>query len=842
MPLTLSNLGYSGIVGAEALAASGANPDQVKKDRVERVNFQEHFHRLCQQLLKRQEGQWKARYLKTLRTALYIKGHLGLYVNRNSFGFQFFRVEKGDPIYEMNVLEFYHDDVAAQLMSAEPKLDAVPLVTDELSRRRATKGMNLLRDRLDQIAFTEEHRQEYAKLGQVCGMWTAEMFFDPSSSDGLEWHEEYHPEEHPGEEYLECVGCGATTDQIGVPGSSAQCSYCGDEMIPQQIPPVVNMVKTSDGWQRKGEIVSRPTSLWQQRFSMTTGPRLSPYRYVERDLPREHVEALFGKLGDRVTNNWKDEWMHGERVLRRAEAYASGQDALENDDAVLIQDFYFEPEMLCYHASDRDIELPNGFIIPAGERYSDVFDEGMCLTTAPGLNSFLAGRKDSHRQRFQDGLFNVQVGEKTGRGIDAAAEYQRQSTVVHSMMYNHVRETARPLLFIDERLAPNPAVLQRRVIPVPAAVLTDKDVSRHFGVLQMPGISNAAPYLMDKLNEGMQRATKSFMGGNFLPGADNSTATGATIASQKQMGIHVPYLANFAQFKRAVLTRGAELAIENYGEKRMLTVLDGKRSSRIARELTMSDLRDHAWLWTIRPGSVAADIPVERQQKLKGALEAATLAQQLGKDTPEVRRQINEVFDVDLFNEHLDERLDRCLDALDAMKQAFEQGVMDPLSLYWLSPVDEYELGAEARINYWRETLSSEEGYALPNPIRLAIHLHIEANVAAIEAERVRIAQAAAIGAGLLSPLKPDGVNEFNGGENAPDGNPSVVEQDALNQQLALEQMQGGQSNGQQQTNPGTEIGSGNFGGVGSGFARFGRRGFGGASSFGSRQPGAFSA
>lgn len=826
-------MGYSGIVGAEALAASGANPEQVKKDRVERVNFQEHFQRLCQQLLKRQEGQWKARYLKTLRTALYIKGHLGLYVNKNTFGFQFFRVEKGDPIYEMNVMEFYHDDVAAQLMSAEPKLEAVPLLTDDAARRRATRGMNLLRDRLDQVLFTEEFRQEYAKLGQITGQWSAELFFDPDSNDGMEWHEDYEHQEYPGESFLECVACGATAASDDPMASSGICPHCGGEMISHEIPPIAHDYLKSQGWAKKGEIVGRPVSLWAQRFSITTGARLSPWRYIERDWPKEHVEALFGKLGDRVTSNWKDEWMHGERVLRRAEAYASGQEAIENDDAILLQDFYLEPEMLCYVASDRDVELPNGTVIPAGERLSDVVENGLVLTTAPGLNTFLAGRDESHRDRFQDGLFNVQSGEKVGRGIDAAAEYQRQSTVVHSMMYNHVRETARPVLFINERLSPNPAMLQRRIVPVPSAVLADKDVARHFGVMQMPQISSAAPYLLEKLNEGMQRATKSFMGGNFLPGADNSTATGARIASNKQMGIHVPFLANFAQFKRAVLTRGAELAMQHYGRKRLLTVLDGKRAARVARELEMADLRDTEWIWVIKPGSVSADIPMERQQNLQAALQAAILAQQLGKDAPEVRRQINEVFGVDLFNEHLDEKIDRCLDALDAMKQAFDEGVTDPQMLYLLMPVDEYELGAETRINFWRETLSGEEGYVLPNPIRLAIHLHIEANVAAIAMERQYMAEAASIGAGLLTPFKPDGVNQFNGGDNAPTGEPSPVEQDALNQQQAIEQqMLKGANNGTTQQ-AGTGTGS-RFGGFG-GFGNFAGSRFGGNS-----QPGVF--
>jgi len=798
----------------------GTRPDQITKDSVELVSIESYFLDLNQKILKRQEGQWKARYLKTLKTALYIKGHLGLYVKQNGFGYDFFRVEKGDPIYEMNVLEFYHDDVCAQLMAAEPKIEAVPLVTDDAERRRATKGMNLIRDRADQIIFTEEHRQMLAKEGQITGQWTIEQFYDPTRDDGIEWHEQWATAQHPPMQYNECVDCGATCD-VG----ASQCPSCGgSQFLMCEIPGMESQYLADQGWKKKGEIVGRPVSLWAQRFSITSGPRMSAYRYVERDMQKEQVEALFGKLQTTAADNWKDEWMHGERVLRRAEAYASGQAAIDNDDASLLQEFYYEPEMLCFIAPDQDYQMMDGRILKKGIRLSEQVSKGLVLTTQPGLNKFLTSRDESHRDRFQDGLFNCVAGEKIGRGIDSSAEYQRQSTVVHSMMYNHVRETARPLLFISDKLAANPNIFQRRIIPVPQSVLQDKDVSRLFDVLQMPQISNAAPYLMEKLQEGMQRATKSFNSPGSVVSGYSNTATGDQIASAKQTGIQVPFLNNYAQLKRGAIARFAELAFENYDSKRMLTILDGKRSSRVARELEMADVRGYEWLWTIKPGSVSSETPIERKQNLEGALNAFTIAAKIGKDTPEVRRQICEIYDVDLFNEHQDERIDRCLDAMEMMKQEYAKGLADPLRLYMLSPVDEFETGAESKINFWRDTLASEEGYSLPGEIRLAIHMHIEANAAAIAAERSQLAQIAAIGAGLLTPFKPGfEVNPMNAGEQAPDGNPSPVEQSALDQQQDAQQ--GAQTNGKtakkQQAGAGASAGFAGFpafpGGGGSG-------------------------
>lgn len=181
------------------------------------------------------------------------------------------------------------------------------------------------------------------------------------------------------------------------------------------------------------------------------------------------------------------------------------------------------------------------------------------------------------------------------------------------------------------------------------------------------------------------------------------------------------------------------------------------------------------------------------------------------------------------------ERIDRCLDAMELMKQAYGQGLLDPQALYMLAPVDPYETGAESRINFWRDTLASEEGHQLPMEIRTAIHLHIDANFAAVVNERAYMAQAAAIGSGLLAPFAPGiNLNPTNSGEQAPDGNPSPVEQSALDQQQDAQQ-QGAQNNGKtakkQQAGAGASAGFAGFtgfpggggGSAGAGAGQFGQ-------------------
>lgn len=781
---TLSGYGLAALSGAEAMALTQVSAQDAARNEVRQVDFNQHFLALNREILRRQEGQWKARYLKTLRTALYLKNHLGIYVDqkrKNGFGFQFFQAGQ-DPIYEMNLIEFYHRDVSSQLVTADPKIEAVPLVVDSTKRRRAVRGMNLLNEHTAQIAFTQENIQRLVSEGQVTGQWTIENFFDPNSRDGVEWSEQWELIQEAAQPYIECSACYQTFAPQDV-GSNQVCPYCQGPLVAVEVPPVTIQKLQSADYDKAGEYVARPLSLWAQRFSLTTGPRLSPWRYIERDIPREHAEALFGdEVTREAADDWRDEYLHGERILRRAEAYASGQDQLEQDDAILLQEFYYEPECLLFHACERDTEMPGaergarlpenarvpeqyqgGNIIPAGVRWNECFPDGLCLTTLAGTNKLLFSRGESHRERCTDGLFNVAIGEAIGRGNDAAAEFQRQATVVQSMMYQHVRETARPVLFISDRVALNPAALQRRVVPVPHAILADKQVGQLMDVLQMPQMSQAAPYLFEQLKQGLQRATGSFTGSPLMYGQDNNTATGIQIASAKQAGLHVPYLANFAQFKRAVLTRGAEIKIKFYGEKRLLTALDARSNSRIPRELLMADLRGHEWLWNIRPGSINVDTPMERQLRLDGALNAAALAEKMGKLTPDVQRQINTAYDVDLFNEHLDQRIDRCLDALDLMHEAYQIGERMPLALYSLAPVDPYEQGAEARLNYWRGLLADDDGYLLPIEIRQAIHLHIQANIAAIQIEGAVLQEAAAAGVGLLQ-LDVQGVNPINQG------------------------------------------------------------------------------
>src|SRR5262249_15821758 len=192
---------------------------------------------------------------------------------------------------------------------------------------------------------------------------------------------------------------------------------------------VENGVQTSAEWKQAGEVCCRPFPAWSQRYNLASGAANSPWRYAEEDLPKEKVEATYGKLdGSADHQSWgREEEMHPERIMRRAER-TRGYETGEEDDLynVLSHRFWYNPEMLAFYACKQPITLPDGRQIPQNERLSDVFPEGMCILTAPGLPRFLNIYDEMHAKRFVDGMYGITPGVKVGHGIEDGVEMQRQ--------------------------------------------------------------------------------------------------------------------------------------------------------------------------------------------------------------------------------------------------------------------------------------------------------------------------------------------------------------------------------------------------------------------------------
>ena len=241
------------------------------------------------------------------------------------------------------------------------------------------------------------------------------------------------------------------------------------------------------------------------RYSLTTGPETSPWRYVEEDIPREQIEAIYGKIssGTASDERWaNDESMHPQRVMRRAARQRGGYEYGEDDnDNILMQRFWYQPEMLALLSCQTPVTLPDGTQIPAGERLSDVFPDGMCIITAPGLPHFLNVIHENHAQRFTDGRYGITIGQNVGHGIEDGVEAQRQTNILKSGTFRYLQKTLQPSIAVNGRVFQDSRLFNRidNVISVNNATLPEgTNINHHFGYVTPPAINpQTFAYLQD---------------------------------------------------------------------------------------------------------------------------------------------------------------------------------------------------------------------------------------------------------------------------------------------------------------------------------------------------------
>src|SRR5688572_21273806 len=93
---------------------ASATPEQVRRDRVEEVDFYSYFARLNEKLLERQKSLWRSYYMVWLRSALYYDGKQVLVPKSSGFGYDIRQLRGGDhQIYIHNKLRPKSDKVTS---------------------------------------------------------------------------------------------------------------------------------------------------------------------------------------------------------------------------------------------------------------------------------------------------------------------------------------------------------------------------------------------------------------------------------------------------------------------------------------------------------------------------------------------------------------------------------------------------------------------------------------------------------------------------------------------------------------------------------------------------------
>lgn len=742
----------------ESREATGTSPEQARRDKVERISFYDHFKALNEKLLQRQKSLWRSYYMLWLRSALYYDGKQILVPRSGGFGYDIRQLRGTDhPIYVYNKLRPYSDEVTSMWVQSSPEVLFAVLDQDDRRAAKAIGEIETLNKYFNYLHLTEKNLELIAKGGQFCGNYHFEVWFDPDDQNGWEWYEDYKPLQIPESLWYECLDCG----QLGEMPENASCPHCGSQMVTPTMMPAVNIPDALEGqseWRQAGEVVCRPFPAWSQRYNLATGAADSPWRYAEEDLPKEKVEAQFGKLDGRADDQSfaQDESMHPERVMRRAQRargydFGDSEDDLDN---VLSQRFWYNPEMLSFVSCDAPVTLPGGRQIPPDQRLSDVFPQGMCIMTAPGLPRFLNVYDEMHAKRFVDGVYGITPGVQVGHGIEDGVEMQRQKNLLRSGRFRYLQKTLQPSIAVNNRVFQNTDLFNRvdHVISINNATLPEgTKVSDHFAQVVPPPVHPQIFAVDQELDADIQAALKAYNSSGDFAGIENPTATAARIGVAKSATAHNLYLALYAGTLKDLAVRRIELAQEHYGELRLVQSVDTLSGERKSKEINALSIRQQVMAW-IKIGSFMPNLQMEKRAAFIEAAGVVAQLAPLGLLNPASIAEINEKFQTDFSFENRTEKIEQCEEALDLMWQAFELsgGIATPEELYSLSPADPYALGHEAKIHFWRDWRGSKEGREAPEQIREAVAIHIMQEYAALVEEQALLAGASAAGQSVM--------------------------------------------------------------------------------------------
>ena len=744
----------------EAQVVLENKPEVAARDQVRRVKLYTFLSEANTKILTRQKSIWRGYYMTGLRTALYYSGRQVLIPNSSGFGYEIVQLRGIDhPLYVYNKLRPFSDEVTALWGQSNPEVMFSVLDENDRKAESAIYEIEMLNGYQNRMHFTPEVLQLTAKGGQFCGNYHFETWYDPDAGNGMEWFEEYAPLDLSRGAWFDCLDCGET----GEMPENARCQSCGSTSLSLVPMPGVNVpdaVEGNKGWKKAGDVACRPFPAWSMRYSLTTGAADSPYRYTEEDMPREVMEARYGRLPTTATDEgWgADESMHCERIMRRAarqknQGYDYGED---DNDNILAQRFWHEPEMLANVALEAPETLPDGTVIPANERLSDVWPEGVCILTAPGMPKFLALTPESHKARWSDGRYGINFGQTVGAGIEDGVENQRQMNVMKSGTFRYLQKTLQPSIAVNGRVFKNPQLFNRvdNVITIANSALPEgTSIGNHFAFVTPPQINPQVMQHVQQMDADLQAALKAYNSQGDYAGSGNDTATAAKIGNAKQAIAHNLYLSLYAETIKDVACKRITLSQKHYGDLRLIQDVDTLTGQRRARQIRAVNLRTNFIAW-VKTGSFLPNLNLEKRAEFMEGANAIGMLQTAGLLNPASLQKVNEVFHVDFSFERQREKVDECEDILEMYRMAVEANPMaSPAELYLLSEVDPYTLGHDIKIHWYRDWLGSPEAKDANPALLGAIKMRIQAHYAAIVSEEELKALAANAGKMLLSGM-----------------------------------------------------------------------------------------
>jgi predicted nucleic acid-binding Zn-ribbon protein len=764
---------------ADGLFAAQVDWEQLKRDRVQPVKFVEHFRHENAKMIRRQSDLWIPILEHGTRHELYFEGHQTLTRGPNGYRVKEVAEENRHRVFVVNRIRPYSNEQAAIFMSVNPKVQAVVKDADPTREQRRIDAADALRDHLNYLWFTADRLQRWAKHAQFHGRYRAELWFDHDNQRGRELRPVYQQLQQTPRALVNCLECGelgeASPDQLQ-PG----CAACGSPHAERYELPAMEAFEEQTGaeWQEAGEMECLFDPTWAARYSLTVGKDLSPWFYHERDEVRESVEAQYNvKLPPESTEQWQQEdVLRPGRILRRAEQQRAraGVGGNVEDECAFVQRFYYEPEMLHFVALSEPYQMPDGETIPAGIRLSEVFQGGLCIKAVPGSTEFLDVYRESHKKRFIEGEFDISPGKAIARGNREAPDYNKWTNVLLSGVFDSALKTLQPSLAVVDEVFPDGRLYNRddRTIRVKLAQLRalgeNARIGDAIGLMPSPGINNSVQQLVSLFTSEQRRAsgTETYLNSEDQ-GVSPDTATAARIGEDRNSRMGSLPLSNFAVFQVRLFERGFELARENYGDVRLISVTDEQKRRRVAQELHRQDLIG-ALEFHIERDSWLPNLKLEQRAAFAEGVQTYVQAAQANLVNPQFVKRLNQVYGIDLMADRLNERVKDCEEILQEMLETVSQ-VQVPDQLYALNPVNLLDPHHEIKAMWYQDVLTRREAKAYHPFVLATLERYVVEHAQALMTMRGGLAAIAQIGQGLIAPPISAGLSAF---EQSPQQSP----------------------------------------------------------------------
>lgn len=774
---------------------SAPNPPKPDQSQIE-----DFFNKLDDQLEKRHQTAWLTDYRNWLAILLAYQGYV-IVPQSQGIGFELVPIQPNDPIYPLNRLRYYIDDVVNQWVQSNPLIDALALAETDDDRARATRVAKAEIDHYSRKFLTEEVRQEIAKLALFCGNYHACLYFDPMAPGPKRKVPVIAENQIPGVRSWSCADCGMagiephteephqteivetqSHNENNEAGEALHCQHCGsNRVIVNERPGYAVPTVAGHREENAGDFVFQLAPAWQLRFDRAVTADKSGWLRRSRDIAVEELQQLFPDEEIKATQP-ESEMTHPDRLMRKSlqAATRSGVYGIGEDDGHYAEflEHWYEPSMYAKLVLTKDETLKDGTVLPAGTKFLDVYPNGCYRARIRGKHTLIM-RGESHRDHWTHSRLIIVPGRGVGDNVKDAFEYYRQSNLLNTIRFTALRKAATPTLVVNRRMIRNSQLITKpgAVVGVEAQDIPEgRTIHDAFSAIPaMPATPDLDVY-EERLQGGMQLSVKSLSmpgRGGGLPQLDNKTAYAVKAAEQKAEMARSGELALLGDFYKNIWAKLLKLSQKYLTDERLIQ-FTGKNGQLEPLSFRGADVACDFILW-VRGTSYMPNSPLTRQANLQGAIETAGMLAGIGLTSPHTLRVINEIFDVELTGEDTNQYGDWCRLSINRLKEQLPQitpilnqllvmppqvqldpatgmaAPVDPLAqagamLAQIIEIDPYELGAERKILWFRQWLTDDEGQKAHKVLRLAVHSLIDQLTEAIAMEQARRNQVAIAG------------------------------------------------------------------------------------------------